>query len=249
MTKKSKIWYSFLGGKSEDDDIGFYDKNQFEWTELLEHNYEIIKKEIQDYINKNDNEIKPYFNKNLVTKENSWRTFAFSLWCWKVNKTSKECPKTNEIINQIPNLISACISILEPEVEIKRHRGDTNAIVRAHLALEAPVQLPDCGFEVNNQQKSWEEGKIFIFNDAAIHNAWNRSKKRRYVLLIDVLRPEYNNKKYTVCSMVLGGLVMQSILQKLTFLKKFPKFILAPILFTHVAVINLVLRLRSALSI
>ncbi len=249
MAKKSKIWYSFMGGQSEDDHIGFYDNSNFSWISLLEDNYPVIKNEVETYINKYETEIKPYFNKNLVTKEKSWRTFAFFFWCWKVKKNIKECPETFKVLQQAPNIVSASISILEPGVQIKPHRGDTNAIVRAHLALVAPVQLPDCGFEVNEQQKSWQEGKIFVFNDAAKHTAWNHSNKRRYVLLIDVMRPEYVTKKYTVSSMVLGGLVMQSIFQKIPFLRYLPKFLKAITLLIHAGVINLVLRFRNTLDI
>ena len=204
MGKKSKIWYSFQGGYSDDDHIGFYDNAIFPWVDILESNYLTIKNEVQEYITKNEEEIKPYFNKNLVTKEKSWKTFAFFFWNWKVNKNIEQCPETYKVLKNIPNIVSASISILEPGVQIKHHRGDTNAIVRSHLALVSPIGLPDCGFEVNEQKIGWEEGKVFIFNDAAKHTAWNHSDKRRYVLLIDVMRPEFVNKKYTVCGMVLG---------------------------------------------
>jgi aspartyl/asparaginyl beta-hydroxylase (cupin superfamily) len=245
MGSKSKIWYSFLGGQSEDDEIGIYDNDNFPWIEVLEDNFDVIKKEIQNYIKINEKEIKPYFNKDLVTKSKSWKTFSFFHWTWSVSKNIKQCPQTNKVLNKIPNIVSASVSILEPGVQIKRHRGDTNAIVRVHFALVVPVGLPDCGFQVNNQKVSWQEGEVFIFNDAAIHSAWNYSDKRRYVLLIDVMRPEYANKKYTVCSTVLAGLVMQTILQKLNILKKAPRFLQAFILYFNIVVINLVLRIRA----
>lgn len=245
MKKISKIWYSFLGGKSEDDSIGYYNNEDFPWVKLLEDNFEVIKCEIQDYIKRNEEVIKPYFNNDLVTKEKSWKTFAFFFWTWRVNNNIKQCPKTNKILQQIPEIVSASVSIMEPGVQIKLHRGDTNAVVRSHLALVAPIKLPDCGFEVNEEKISWKEGSVFIFNDAAKHTAWNHSGKRRYVLLMDVMRPEYVNKKYIVCSMVLGGLVMQAILQKISFLQKSPRFIKKSILYINVGLINLLLRIRA----
>lgn len=245
MESKSEIWYSFKGGKSQDDNLGFYNNSDFQWVQTLEENCIVIKAEIKKYIQEHEKDIKPYFNKNLVTKDKSWKTFAFSLWCWKRKKNMKFCPNTMEILNTIPNVVSACVSILEPDVQIKKHRGDTNAIVRAHLALEAPIQLPDCGFQVNDEQRSWKEGEVLVFNDAAIHTAWNHSDKRRYILLIDVMRPEFTGEKYKVCSMVLGGLVVQSIFQKLSFLKRLPLFCKKIILFTNVVLINLLLRFRA----
>jgi len=245
MQSKTKIWYSFKGGVSEDDKIGYYNNSDFPWVKLLEDNFEVIKDEVQDYIKINEKKIKPYFNNSLVTKTKSWKTFAFFFWQWRVNKNINQCPKTNKILNEIPHIVSASVSIMEPGVQIKPHRGDTNAVVRSHLAIEAPVGLPDCGFEVNEQKIGWIEGKVFLFNDAAKHTAWNHSDKRRYVLLMDVMRPEYENKKFTVSSTVLGGLVLQSILQKIPFIKKMPWIVKAIILYMHVFLINLLLRIRS----
>lgn len=249
MSITPKIWYSLKGGQPEDDHVGLYNKEDFFWTDLLEQNYLTIKKEVEQYIHRNEESIKPYFNKDLVTKDKSWKTFSFFLWLWKVKKNIKQCPETNKILKQIPHIVSASISILEPDVQIKRHRGDTNAVVRAHLALVAPVQLPDCGFKVNEQEASWEEGKVIVFNNAAIHTAWNHSNKRRYVLLIDVMRPEFAKKKYTVSCMVLGGLVMQSIFQHLPFFKKLPRFCNAVIFFFHAGLINITLRVRNTFNI
>ena len=164
---------------------------------------------------------------------------------WQVNKNIKQCPETNKILKTIPNIISASVSILEPGVTIKPHRGDTNAIIRCHLPLIVPAGLPECGFEVVGEKRAWEVGKVIAFNDSAKHSAWNHSDKRRYVLLFDVMRPECVNKKYAVCSMVLGGLVMQSISQKIPFLKYMPKFLKAASLFFYVGIINIILRVKS----
>ncbi len=242
----AKVWYSFKGGRSEEE-LGFYPKEDFPWAALLEQNAKIIAPEIERYIENNEEAIKPYFNKALVTKAGKWRTFAFFFWKWKVTKNMRECPKTIEVLRKVPGIVSASISILEPNIEIKLHRGDTNAIIRAHLALKAPVQLPDCGFQAAGEQRSWEEGKIFLFNDAAEHKAWNHSNLRRYVLLVDVIRPEFAHKKFTICSTVLSALMLQGFAQKLPILKKFPKIILASILYFNVLWINLVLRVRGPL--
>ena len=245
MKNKKKIWYSFYGGHSEDDAISYYDSNQFNWTSEIEKNWEEIAKEIAIYLNDNEEKIKPYFNTDLVTKSNSWKTSAFFFWKWTVKKNMKQCPFTMSTLQKVPGILSASISILESDITIKPHRGDTNAIIRAHLPLKVPHQLPDCGFQVNEEQKSWEEGKLILFNDAAKHTAWNNTSDRRYVLLFDVIRPEFQHKKYTVSSRVLAGLVMQAVAQKMPFIKRFPKFILAAKLFSIAFFINLILRFRS----
>mgnify|MGYP000184978807 CR=1 FL=1 len=45
MTEKAKIWYSINGGKSEEDDLGYYDNQTFSWVNQLEKNHKIIKEE------------------------------------------------------------------------------------------------------------------------------------------------------------------------------------------------------------
>jgi len=245
MKNQPKIWYSFMGGRSEEDHVSFYNPNDFDWVPELEKNWQIIADEIGSYLETNEEKIKPYFNKSLVTEKSRWRTSGFFFWIWKVKKNMRQCPKTMSILKKIPGILSASISILESDTTIKPHHGDTNAIVRSHFALKVPEKLPSCGFKVNDEERSWEEGKLLLFNDAAQHTAWNHSKQRRYVLLFDVIRPEFANKKYRVSSMVLAGLMMQAIIQKLSFLKRFPKIILGMMLYSMAFVINIVLRIQS----
>lgn len=247
--KTSKIWYSFKGGVSEDAEVGIYNNNDFKWVEVLEGNFEIVKKEIENYLNVNRNQIKPYFNKKLVSKKNSWLASSFMVWGWRVKKNIHLCPKTAEIVESIPGLVSYSVSILEPGAEIKPHRGDTNAIVRAHLGLLVKHGLPNCGFRVIENDISWEEGKVIVFNDAAWHKAWNNTNNKRYVLLVDVMRPEFIHKKYSVCSTVLGVLIVQLIFQKLPILKAMPNFFKYLILSILKTFINIFLRIRKVANI
>ena len=249
MSSNPKIWYSFQEGKSEDSDVGFYNKKDFKWVEPLESNYKVIKQEVSNYISTKEDRIKPYFNKRLVEKENSWLASGFLIWGWKVKKNIQECPQIESIINSIPNAVSASISILEPGAEIKPHRGDTNAIFRAHLGLEVPYGLPDCGLRVVQTDVSWEEGRVLVFNDAAWHKAWNKTDKRRYVLLVDIIRPEFERKKYWICSKVLGRLIMQSVFQKIRVLKHLPKIGRVFLLYSIILFMNPILRIKNFLYI
>jgi aspartyl/asparaginyl beta-hydroxylase (cupin superfamily) len=218
----SKIWYSFLGTHSKEDDISFYDANDFAWVKELEKHYTIIAEDVFKYLKQH--EIKPYFNKSLVTNAYSWKTSAFFFWNWNFIKNSRQCPETINILKNVPGILSASISVLEKDITIKPHRGDTNAIIRVHLPLKVPYKLPLCGFKVNEEERSWEEGKLLLFNDSAKHSAWNLSNERRIILILDVIRPKYKAKSYTVSSMVLSGLVMQILINKVPILKRLPLF-------------------------
>lgn len=245
MKKTSKIWYSFLQGVSEDDHIGFYENNNFPWTSCLEKHTEIISNEIERYLKENETRIKPYFNNALVTQKKRWKISTFFIWTWLEPSNMKKCPETMKLLYKIPGIISASISILEANVAIKAHRGDTNAIIRCHLPLKVPGQLPECGFKVKYDERSWEVGKLLLFNDSARHEAWNFTNERRYVLLFDVMRPEFKNKKYRVSATVLAGLVMQALMEKIPFLKKAPILLLEFFIYPISILLNPILRLQS----
>ncbi len=224
MKTISDIWFSSKGG-TPPEKIGYYKKSDFEWASHVESSWEVIRDEVVAFIQENESRIKPYFNKSMVSKQNKWKALGFLFWGWELKKNSQLCPKTMAILSEVPNLISASISILEPDVSIHEHRGDTNAIIRCHLPLQVPAGLPDVGFQVAGEQRSWEAGKILLFNDADLHRAWNYSNGVRYILLFDVLRDDCVEHKKHLCSKVLAGIFMQSVVQGTPFVKRYPKWI------------------------
>lgn len=127
-------------------------------------------------------------------------------------KTQIHFPLTSSLLNKYPQIISASFNLLEPQSTILPHCGDTNAIYRCHLGLDIPAQLPDCGFRVNSEKRSWQNGEWLIFLDAYNHEAWNNSLQARYILVIDVMRDEFIEQKQAVCSTVLTSLFMQNVL-------------------------------------
>jgi aspartyl/asparaginyl beta-hydroxylase (cupin superfamily) len=89
---------------------------------------------------------------------------------------------------------------MEAHSEIKPHYGETDAVYRCHLPLVVPASLPVTGFQVGYEQRSWEEGKLLAFNDAAYHKGWNTSDKERIVLIFDVIRPELLPRAKRICA-------------------------------------------------
>ena len=123
----------------------------------------------------------------------------------RMHKSKLEAfPQTAALLNKIPNLVGASINRLKAGAEITLHKGETNAIYRCHLGLVVPGSLPQIGFRVNNQEVCWQEGKLFAFCDAHQHTAWNHTDQDRYILLLDVIRPEFAKQKYGVCCTVLS---------------------------------------------
>ena len=237
-------WYSSIGGKQEEG-LGFYETSDFSWVSELESNWQVVRKEVEAFMTNNEERIKPYFNKKLVSGPKKWKAFSFRFWSWGVTDNAKECPETMRIMSKIPGLVSASISILEPHTDIHPHKGDTNAIYRCHLGLSIPAPLPECGFQVGDVKKSWKEGEVLAFNDAAEHQAWNHTDSIRFVLLFDVIRPEFIHKKYRVCAFVLAGLVMQLFAQKSVLIRKLPWTMKKGMLRMISVVVWMVLRIKN----
>ena len=55
--------------------------------------------------------------------------------------------------------------------------------MRCHLALQIPEG--DVALKVEGEIIKWQEGKTFIFDDATMHEAWNKTEYKRVVVIID----------------------------------------------------------------
>lgn len=219
---EKKIYYSFLHDKDTAvKDETYYDPEVFEWSALLERDYPIYKTEVFKLIDKHQSKLKPYFAESMVNGPEKWKGLSFYFWGLPMSKDAiVSCPETIKSLQKIPNLVSASISIMEPGTEIKPHYGDTDAIYRVHVPLKVPAKLPECGFRVGYEDRSWEEGKLLIFNDAAYHKAWNLTSERRVILLLDVLKPEHSSCKKWILAKVRGSIIWMMFTQVTGILKE-----------------------------
>ena len=97
--------------------------------------------------------------------------------------------------------------------KIKRHSGETNAVIRIHLGLIIPDSgRAASGISVGNETRYWKEGESIAFLDAHSHEAWNDAKSDRYVLIIDLLREEFQADYSKVCTRMLLNQVIFNLL-------------------------------------
>lgn len=217
----SKLWFSIFDRLEFVGELpNFEDTSKYEYTKILEANYSIIKEELFNHIKKH--ELPSYFNTTMVATKNSWKTISLNAWDVEVYENYKYFPKTLSVIKSIPNIVSSSFSMLAPQSKILPHCGDTNGIFRCHLALSVPAKMPECGFRVGDEWQSWEEGKLLMFIDANNHEAINNTNENRFIMIIDIIRPEYINKKRWICATVLTSLFMQKFAEKFSLLYKTP---------------------------
>lgn len=197
---KSELWFGVYGREYEGAEPVFFDENSLpSWVEVLKESYPSIKKELGPLMEEGNEDLKPYFGEDLQFPPRNWKTIGFCFWGKKIHENLKRFPQVASLFDKIPGLITVSFNLLEPNSRIKPHFGETNAAFRVHLGIRIPAGLPQCGFVVNGEARAWHEGELTVFLDANTHEAFNDTNEKRYVLLIDIMRPEFEARKNWVC--------------------------------------------------
>lgn len=181
------------------NDPVFFDKHQFDWASKLEQNFDDIMFCLKPLLNEGFDSLTSNPEIQLQLPPKSWKVFPFYINGIKFNKNLKRFGLLASLLETIPDLITAYISVLEPSAKLLPHNGSTNAVMRVHLPLVVPGEYPDCGMNIEGNEISWEEGRIFMFCDMKTHYVQNMTNSRRFILLMDVMRPEFSHLKKKVC--------------------------------------------------
>ncbi len=200
----------------------FFATQQFSSALSLEQHYQVIKQELGEYISGVVKASVTNANPPNLAYDNSWKHLYFMNFLWQFKTAKKLFPQTYNIIKSHNDITLAGVALLEPGGKVLPHCGDTNAIIRCHLGLQIPGALPECGLRVKDKVKNWEEGKVVCFNDAFEHEAWNLTDKKRYVLIFDVIKPEFLHARKNICAHALGVLSFKFFARKIPFLKMSP---------------------------
>src|SRR5262249_40782353 len=67
-----------------------------------------------------------------------------------------------------------------------------NGILRVHLPLIVPEK---CRLKVADQERSWQIGKLMIFDDSFVHEVENQSESVRIVLFFSVYHPCFQDEE------------------------------------------------------
>lgn len=209
--KEPTLWFGVYGKKYIGKEPAFFDEKALPWVRTLKDIYPSLKESLLPLIHENSNDFTPYFDDRLQFPPNNWKTLHFLIWGWRSHAHLNKVPVMKVLAERIPGLISASLSMLEPHSRILPHFGDTNAIYRVHLGIKIPAGLPQCGFVVNGEARPWQEGEVLTFLDANTHEAFNESDERRYILTMDIIRPEFATRKKYVCIKILSILSLYQL--------------------------------------
>jgi len=208
--KPHKLWFSLLNQRPyKGVESAFPDVSEIKGIKELEEKSAVVFNELEDYLKKNV--LESQFNVTMVERPKTWKVRSLRVWGVEMYDVQKHFPETLKLLAGIDGVINIGFNLLEPQAVIKPHCGATNAIIRCHLGLVIPEENEKCAIKVNDNIMHWKQGKVIGFTDAYNHEAWNKTDKRRIILLFDVLKPEYITKKHKISGVVLASLYIQQI--------------------------------------
>ncbi|MBN9295277.1 MAG: aspartyl/asparaginyl beta-hydroxylase domain-containing protein [Flavobacteriia bacterium] len=200
----------------------FFDKENFSYVPFIESKSAIITEELTSLL-KEDVQNWTSAYPNYLTSSSLWKTFEFLFFGINHIENSKRCPRTAEIIREIPQIISAQFSILHPASHILPHKGYSKLILRNHLPLIVP-EGQKCAIRIENITHYWKKNELVIFDDSFTHEAWNESDEIRVVLMFDIAKPDCGYTAEEICRYKIENLNDQNLLNyadKKTWMKWF----------------------------
>jgi aspartyl/asparaginyl beta-hydroxylase (cupin superfamily) len=182
-----KIISSKVGGEKSP---AFFDiKTTYPSLLKIDENFEIIRQELEALLLQRESIRLVHETIEGHDAILGWRILY--IYCYGINAKFPNqdlFPNTSKIIKQIPNVVDAWFSILEPKKPIKAHRGAYRGFIRYHIAFKVPQVNPP-QIRVKDQFYTWKEGESILFDDRHDHQVYNESDDIRVVLIVDVMRP------------------------------------------------------------
>ena len=196
--------------------IQFFDTTQFDWVPALEAEAAAIRAELDGLLASRASEFRPYIHgdPNRAARQGHWLAddpdWSALFLCENGVRNEAAiaaCPRTWTAMQAVPfpdiaNSPTVMFSVLRAGARILPHTGMFNTRLVCHLPLIVP---PDCHFRVGNEVRSWEPGKLLVFDDSIEHEAWNDSDQDRVVLIFDIWRPDLSEPERAELAALFAG--------------------------------------------
>lgn len=117
-----------------------------------------------------------------------WKRFYLCWYGASHPSAERLCPRTVELLGQVPGLKAAMFAVLPAGGRLRAHRDPFAGSLRYHLGLWTPND-DRCFIEVDGERYSWRDGKAVLFDETFVHEAWNHTDRDRIILFCDIERP------------------------------------------------------------
>jgi beta-hydroxylase len=183
--------YNFLVYLSSKASRGpFMDPAEFPALKVLTENWQVFREEgvrlmdedrIARAIRENDLGFHTFFKRG-------WKRFYLKWYGNDLPSARVHCPKSFEILSQIPSVHGAMFATLPPGGKLGKHRDPFAGSLRYHLGLRTPND-DACWIAVDGEKRSWRDGQPLVFDETFVHEAYNGSDMTRLILFCDFERP------------------------------------------------------------
>lgn len=191
----------------------FYEAAEFDWAQGFEAQAGAMLAELEALLDGQPGDFSPYVQTrpdrpaaaNPLRDDPSWG--AHYLWenGAPVADHAARAPATMAALATAPMPVIAArspmalYSLLRPDTHIRPHNGMLNTRLICHLPL---ITNADCAIRVGNETRSWQQGRLLIFDDSIEHEAWNRGGATRIILLFEIWRPEISPDERTALTAI-----------------------------------------------
>ncbi len=203
----------------------YYDPELFPELAPLKENWKGIRDEILAFEKAHGHISGMSSISHAETYGGEWTLIYLMSFSRIIHANKKLFPFISSVIDQIPSIVFAGISILPPHTELAPHFGDTNGIVRTHLGLIIPAPYPTIAIRVGNEERGWKDGEMLCFINVQKHSVWNRSNERRYLLMIDFVPQNLIHRKMEISAKGLGSQSFIYFYKNVALVRALPTFV------------------------
>jgi len=254
----TSLWFTDYNKEYHSEEQIFYTPDELPILKELQDLYPQIRSELQLIWDEGNPERTKFYGdySSYDDKQDppgSLSRIVFKVWSLYNRKVRKVFPTLYSFAKRHPEVTSCSMNKIIPGTILKNHYGETNGILRIHLGLKIPGDKPPlCGMEVKGEKVFWEDGKAFGFLDAHPHYVWNNSNSERYIIIVDILQPQFYSRKNFICArIIVGQLFFSTAVRFLNEkqLKKVPAWLLNGIAYLLFIPIMLAVSVNNRLGI
>jgi len=178
----------------------YIDADSLPWVPELEGRTSAIRRELLQVLGSSQGSERVFTSEELegenlrgLDTPPSWNGYYFYRHGERRVENCARCPETAIALERLPlcqirdHGPEVLFSVFSAGTHLLPHRGITNTRLVAHLPLIVPR---DCTLSVGGERHDWREGKVVVFDDTYLHEAWNRSDKVRVVMIFDIWNPQ-----------------------------------------------------------
>jgi len=178
----------------------WFERREFEWSKRVEAATDSVAAELAAVLEA-PGSLDPYVAARLrghatwgeLAGNATWSSYHLLRAGAVVPEAAVRCPNTLALLESLPlprcgtHAPEAFFSVLRPGAHIPPHTGLSNFKLTVHLPLIVPT---GCSIRVGAETRAWTRGELLMFDDSFEHEAWNRGRSARAVLIFDAWRPD-----------------------------------------------------------